>query len=104
MKLLLFLLGRRRKHLFSGHNWKYLLGGLFLLITFAFYGWGAALLYNMAGKGSIPVSPLLVYRTVGTILLVLPVMSKFFPSVTIKTGYFSAHFPLTKRQIVFLDL
>ncbi len=103
MELLLFLLKKRLQSFYSAGNWKGMLSVFLFSAVLIIYGVGAGYLYDMYNNRHLPLSAAMTLNSIKTMLIVLPVILKFFPSVALKKNIISAHYPISRLKIASID-
>ncbi|MFT4156111.1 hypothetical protein [Parafilimonas sp.] len=104
MQLLLFLFIKRAKNFFSIRNWKSILGITAFFILMQFNAFVAGYLYNHAVQFKGVINPVDVLRLMESLVLLMPVVFKFFPSFASKKIIISNQYPVNKIQIILIDL
>lgn len=101
--MLFFLLAKKWRAFFSFQkNLGVLLTQFSLLLVLLLYAFIAGYVYDLTVRNSLKISPKSILTAINYILLLFPVVFKFFPSVSLKPVLIQNYYPLTKlRQVLF---
>ncbi len=104
MRLIKFLLSKRLAYFISTKNWANLFIEIYYLLLLLLLAYGCSRVYNDDSNQNDSIHPVLGLILFGTVVFSLPILTKFFPSFRHKRNYLDNHFPLKKKQVVFIDL
>lgn len=104
MRLIKFLLSKRLAYFISKKNWANFFIEIYYLLLLLLLAFGCSLVYNNDSNHNDFIHPVLGLILLGIVVFSLPILVKFFPSFRHKRNYLDNHFPLKKKQVVFIDL
>jgi hypothetical protein len=107
MKLITCLIKKKFRNYFRATNWKILTGDFLLAFILFCYAYAGGILYDITNSGSKNLFHLTsgsIFKAISFALILIPLIIKFFPSVSLKKLIIAPQYPLSIVKKATIDL